>query len=66
MEIKPQNQVKPPKRNPKRKTKAWYYAIKEYGKNQAKWESATRYCNKHGLEFKVLTEHDLGLNNPYK
>jgi hypothetical protein len=66
VEIKPQNQVKPPKKNPKRKTKAWLYAIKEYGRNQAKWESATHYCNKHGLEFKVLTEHDLGLNNPYK
>ena len=66
VEIKPKNQVTPPKKNPKRKTKSWYFAVKEWGRNQAKWESATQYCQKHDMEFKVLTENDLGLNNPYK
>jgi hypothetical protein len=66
VEIKPKNQVTPPKKNPKRKTKSWYFAVKEWGRNQAKWESATHYCQKHDMEFKVLTENDLGLNNPYK
>ena len=66
VEIKPQNRVTPPKKNPKRKTKSWHYAVREWGKNQAKWESATIYCQKRNMEFKVLTENDLGLNNPYK
>ena len=66
VEIKPKNQVTPPKKNPNRKTKSWHYAIREWGKNQAKWKSATHYCQKHNMEFKVLTENDLGLNNPYK
>ena len=66
IEIKPKKQTVAPKTNPKRKTKGWYHAVREWGKNQAKWKSATHYCNKHGMEFKVLTEHDLGLNNPYK
>ena len=66
IEIKPQNQTKPPKANPKRKTRSWYYAVREWGKNQAKWEAAASYSAKRNMEFKVLTEHDLGLNNPYK
>ena len=66
VEIKPKNQVTPPKKNPNRKTKSWHYAIREWGKNQAKWKSATHYCQKHNMEFKVLTVNDLGLNNPYK
>jgi hypothetical protein len=61
VEVKPKAQVRQPKVNPKRKTKAWYSAVKEWGKNQAKWESATSYCNKHDMEFKILTENDLGL-----
>ena len=61
IEIKPKAQVKQPKTNPKRKTKAWYNAVREWGKNQAKWESATNYCNKRNMEFKILTENDLGL-----
>ena len=61
VEVKPKAQVRQPKTNPKRKTKAWYNAVREWGKNQAKWESATSYCSKHDMEFKILTENDLGL-----
>ena len=61
IEVKPKAQVRQPKTNPKRKTKAWYNAVREWGKNQAKWESATNYCNKRNMEFKILTENDLGL-----
>ena len=61
VEVKPKAQVRQPKVNPKRKTKAWYSAVREWGKNQAKWESAASYCSKHDMEFKILTENDLGL-----
>ena len=30
-----------------------------YVKNQAKWEAATKFCNKKGWEFKILTEKDI-------
>ena len=33
----------------------------EYAKNQAKWEAATEYCKDRKLEFKVLTENELGI-----
>ena len=29
--------------------------------NQAKWEAATDYCKDRMLEFKVLTENELGI-----
>ena len=61
VEVKPKAQVRQPKINPKRKTKAWYSAVREWGKNNAKWESAASYCSKHDMEFKILTENDLGL-----
>ena len=66
IEIKPERQTKPPKASPKKRTKSWHYAVKEWAKNKAKWDSANKYCLNRNMEFKVLTEHDLGLNNPYK
>ena len=30
-------------------------------KNQAKWEAATNYATDRGWEFKIITEHELGL-----
>jgi len=61
IEVKPKAQVRQPKANPKRKTKAWYNAVREWGKNQAKWESATAYCKKRNMEFQIMTEDNLGL-----
>ncbi len=61
IEIKPENQIRPPKRNPKRQTRSWHNAVREWGKNQAKWKSARSWCERRDMEFKVLNEHDLGL-----
>tara|TARA_Y100000034_G_C6893423_1_gene411453 strand:- start:1218 stop:1667 length:450 start_codon:yes stop_codon:yes gene_type:complete len=60
IEVKPKSQTRPPKSNPKRKTKAWAFAVKEYAKNQAKWESAVAFCEKNDMEFKIMTEDTLG------
>ena len=30
--------------------------------NQAKWKAASNYCNKHGMEFKVITEKEIFSN----
>jgi len=32
----------------------------EYIKNQAKWQAAKAYCEDKGMQFKIITEKDLG------
>jgi len=61
IEIKPKKQVLGPPQNPKRKTKNWINEVHEYAKNQAKWKAAKEYCADRLLEFKILTEDDLGI-----
>jgi len=60
IEIKPKKQCIEPKVQ-KRKTKAYVREVCEYAKNQAKWHAATEYCKDRRLEFKVLTESELGI-----
>jgi len=60
IEIKPSRQTKPPK-TPKRKTKAFMRESFEYIKNTAKWTAAKNYCEDNDLEFKIITEKDLGV-----
>ena len=60
IEIKPYKQTVEPQPK-KRKTKGYIFEVVEYAKNQAKWEAAKEWCLDHGYEFKVLTEHQLGI-----
>ncbi len=60
VEIKPFRQCKPPK-TPKKKTKAFMRESLEYIKNQAKWKAAKYYCDENDLEFKLITEKELGV-----
>ena len=48
-------------KNPKRKTKKWIQENYEYAKNQAKWKAAKEYCDDRMMEFKILTEEELGI-----
>ena len=59
IEIKPSRQVVKPK-PPKKKTKSYMRESFEYIKNQAKWQAAKSYCDDNGMQFKVITEKDLG------
>ena len=59
IEIKPSRQVKKPKQ-PKRKTNSYMRESFEYIKNQAKWQAAKSYCDDNGMQFKLITEKDLG------
>ena len=59
IEIKPSRQVGKPKQ-PKRKSKSYMRESFEYIKNQAKWEAAKVYCEDNGMQFKIITEKDLG------
>ena len=60
IEIKPKKQTSPPTK-PQRQTKKYITEVYEYAKNQAKWEAAREWCADRGYEFKVITEHELGI-----
>jgi len=60
IEIKPDRQTRPPKK-PKRQTKSFMRESLEYVKNQAKWKAAQYYCEDNDLEFKLVTEKELGV-----
>jgi len=59
IEIKPSRQAVKPKA-PKKKTKSYMRESFEYIKNQAKWNAAKAYCEDNGMQFKIITEKDLG------
>ena len=61
IEIKPKKQCKPPVATPKRKTKKWFGEVKTWGINEAKWKYATKWCEKNGMEFKILNEDHLNI-----
>jgi hypothetical protein len=60
IEVKPMRQVNQPKIQ-KRKTQKYIAEVKEYAKNQAKWEAAREYCKDRMMEFKIITENELGI-----
>ena len=62
IEIKPKKQTVPPIKNlsPTGKiTKSYLTEVKNWGINQAKWNSAVSYCNNRGWKFAVMTEDHL-------
>ena len=60
IEVKPGKQTVPPKK-PKRQTKSYLYECKTYAVNQAKWKAAVEFCKDHMIEFKIITEKELGI-----
>ena len=64
VEVKPYKQTsKPPLRNTKTNKipKSLVYEQLNYIKNTAKWEAAKKWCEKHNMEFTLLTEHQLNI-----
>ena len=61
VEVKPKKETKMPITNPKRRTKAWAYSVRTYAVNQAKWKAAKEFCKDNNYEFKIMTEHELGI-----
>jgi hypothetical protein len=61
IEVKPKRQCNPPNPNPSRRTRRWISEIRTWGVNEAKWKSAVDWCDNNGMEFKILTEDDLGI-----
>jgi len=60
VEVKPYKQTLPPV-YPGRKTQRYITESMTYIKNQAKWKAATEYAKDRGWEFKIITEHELGI-----
>jgi hypothetical protein len=60
IEVKPKKQTQPPKQK-SRVTKGFLYEAKTYAVNQAKWKAAVEFCKDRMLEFKIITEDELGI-----
>ncbi|WP_298751845.1 TnsA endonuclease N-terminal domain-containing protein [uncultured Arcobacter sp.] len=55
IEIKPDAFIRPPA-NPKRKTKSYLKKVDDWIVNQAKWKFAEKFCEKHDMGFKIITD----------
>ena len=60
IEVKPRKQTKPPIKK-KKVTKSYIYEMKTYSINQAKWKAAHEWCKDSKIEFKIITEKELGI-----
>jgi len=61
IEIKPKAQTTLPVKGRKRMS-TMVYETARFVQNQAKWDAAKKWCNKHGYNFLILTEVELGLD----
>ena len=60
VEVKPKTQTQPPI-YPGKRTQRYLQESLAFMKNQAKWEAANEFAKDRGGEFKIITEHELGL-----
>jgi hypothetical protein len=60
IEVKPQRQTMPPKQKSK-VTKSYLNEVYTFATNQAKWKAAEEFCLDNGLQFKIITEKELGI-----
>lgn len=60
VEIKPKVFTKTPRLpKSKRRTKGYLMEVKNYIVNRSKWNAATEFAKKNGMEFIIMTEKDL-------
>jgi len=60
IEVKPKKQTVPPVKK-SRVTKSFIHETKTYAVNLAKWKAAKEWCDDRLLEFKIITEDELGI-----
>lgn len=60
VEVKPKIQTQPPV-YPGKRTQRYLTESLTFMKNQAKWKAADEYAKDRGWEFKIITEHELGI-----
>ena len=61
VEVKPKTHTLPPI-YPGKRTQRYLQESLAFMKNQAKWEAASEFAKDRGWEFKIITEHELGLS----
>jgi DNA modification methylase len=61
IEIKPKAQTVLPTKGKKRMS-TMVYETARFAQNQAKWDAAKKWCDKHGYSFLILTEKELGID----
>lgn len=61
IEVKPKRQTVPPVQTSKKRTKTYITEVKTYAMNQAKWQAAQEWCKDRMIEFKIITEDNLGI-----
>lgn len=57
IEVKPIDQVNPPKKTKNKKT--YDEAMLTFLTNQQKWTAAQKYCEERGWKFRILTENQI-------
>jgi hypothetical protein len=60
IEIKPKKQTMPPQKKTQ-KNKTYVNEVYTYVTNEAKWKAAQEFCKDNLLEFKIITEDELGI-----
>jgi hypothetical protein len=61
IEVKPSAQCKPPVvKKGKKPTKRLINEAQTWSINEAKWLAAKKWCDDRGIEFKILTEKEIG------
>jgi len=61
IEVKPKRQTIPPVQTSKKRTRTYITEVKTYAMNQAKWEAAKEWCKDRMIEFRIITENELGI-----
>ena len=60
IEIKPKKQTIPPTQKNK-KSRTYINELQTYAVNEAKWNSCKEWCKDRMLEFRIITENELGI-----
>ena len=60
LEVKPASQSVAPEKKSKI-TRRYIREVMTWGVNEAKWKAAVEFCKDRSWQFKVITEHDLGI-----
>ena len=61
VEVKPKRQTMPPVQTSKKRTRTYINEVKTYAVNEAKWKAAQEWCKDRMLEFRIITENELGI-----
>lgn len=59
IEIKPYKETHAPRKSVKKSRRTFLTETITWKKNLSKWKSAEDWCNRHGYQFKILTEREL-------